>query len=224
LLSSVVVLDQIRECCEKTKVMIEWLCHIEKRPFTLNTHYFSDYKQKFLTYYKACRENDTNPSVVKGIKAYKEGLASATYSEPAITKVLSGLASIGLSGVKPGDIAKLFPEDEYDVSLTIMASVRGYFQGRLLSAVCCHATTHGHLVAYKRFVDNIPLAIDSELVRGLENIQVTLYAGLGVNGRDGAQICQELMQESPTVASRREELTKKWERLNSASQALMSIG
>jgi Dynamin GTPase effector domain len=89
----------------------------------------------------------------------------------------------------------------------------------------CDLTHGGILVAYKRFADNVPLAIDYELVRGLErDIQQALYAGLGINGQDGFRVCKELLQENPNVVGRREELTKKWERLNSASQALMSIG
>lgn len=80
-------------------------------------------------------------------------------------------------------------------------------------------------MAYKRFVDNIPLAIDQELIFGLErDILPTLYAGLGLNGADGARICQELTQESPQVAGKREELKKKMERLSAAGRELLSIG
>lgn len=80
-------------------------------------------------------------------------------------------------------------------------------------------------MAYKRFVDNIPLAIDQELLLGLEqDILPTLYSGLGLNGPDGMRICQELTQESPQVAGKREELKKRWERLSAASRELLSIG
>jgi len=80
-------------------------------------------------------------------------------------------------------------------------------------------------VAYKRFTDNIPLAIDHELVRGLEqDLSTALYSGLGINGADGFRVCKELMQESPHVAGRREELNKKRERLVIASQELLHIG
>lgn len=80
-------------------------------------------------------------------------------------------------------------------------------------------------MAYKRFVDNVPLAIDCELVRGLEtDILPTLYNGLGINGADGQRICKELLQESPHIADRREELQKKLERLSTASMELLQIG
>jgi hypothetical protein len=57
-------------------------------------------------------------------------------------------------------------------------------------------------VAYKRFADNVPLAI--ELVRGIErSVLSILNAGLGINSADGLKICRELAQESHTVANRR---------------------
>jgi hypothetical protein len=80
-------------------------------------------------------------------------------------------------------------------------------------------------VAYKRFADNIPLAIDHELVRGIErDVLPILYAGLGINGSEGQRICEELAQESPNVAGKREELSKKLDRMISASQQLLQIG
>jgi hypothetical protein len=81
------------------------------------------------------------------------------------------------------------------------------------------------LVAYKRFVDNVPLAIDYELVRGVERgLLSALYTGLGVNSEDGTRISKELAQESSGVAHRRAELGKKLERLRIASEELFRIG
>ena len=83
----------------------------------------------------------------------------------------------------------------------------------------------GTLVAYRRFTDNVPLAIDNDLVRGLErNILRALYTNLGINGADGHRICKELAQESAQVADRRTDLMKKLERLEFASDELLSIG
>ncbi len=81
------------------------------------------------------------------------------------------------------------------------------------------------LVAYKRFADNIPLAIDLELVRGLERgVHSTLYAQVGVSGPDAIIICQRLAGESPAVARDRADLLKKLERLESASKELLYFG
>lgn len=81
------------------------------------------------------------------------------------------------------------------------------------------------LVAYKRFADNVPLAVDYELVWGVErNVLETLSKGLGVNSDHGDRICKELAQENATIAVRREELTKKLERMDLARQQLLQIG
>lgn len=51
-----------------------------------------------------------------------------------------------------------------------------------------------------------------------------MNTGLGINGPDGLRICKELAQESPNVVNRREEFTKKLERLNMAREELLKIG
>lgn len=80
-------------------------------------------------------------------------------------------------------------------------------------------------MAYKRFADNVPLAIDRELVQGVErDLLQALYANLGVNGPEGTRICRELAQESPHISDRRADLQKKLERLEIASQELLHIG
>ena len=50
-------------------------------------------------------------------------------SSYGISKVMSGLAEIGLIGVQAKDLAKLFKIDEMEPALEIMADVRAYFQG-----------------------------------------------------------------------------------------------
>jgi hypothetical protein len=90
---------------------------------------------------------------------------------------------------------------------------------------CLNFYSYKCSVAYKRFADNIPLAIDVELVRGVErNVLRELYSKLGVNGEDGARICCELAQESPQVANKRADLLKKLERLEFASAQLLQLG
>ena len=81
------------------------------------------------------------------------------------------------------------------------------------------------VVAYKRFADNVPLVIDHELVRGIErSVLSILNTGLGINGPDGLKICKDLAQESHSVANRREELTKKLDSMDIASEELLKLG
>jgi len=120
----------MKGCQEKAEERIDWLLELEKTPFSLNTHYLSDYRAKFLAHYKGARgryEND----LTKFIKNYKESsTGTSLYTEPTgIAKVLSGLAEIGIVGIKAEDLPKLLPPDPMEPALGIMADVRAYFQG-----------------------------------------------------------------------------------------------
>lgn len=121
----------------------------------------------------------------------------------------------------------LVARDSYDQALLYMASARAYFQGlqRFLSS-----TSGGSLtipsVTFKRFTDLVPMAIDQELLRGLDwdrGLRLTLAQGLGVTGPGSLDKAKEYLQELPDVRSRRESLQKKRERLESAKRELQSI-
>jgi hypothetical protein len=81
-------------------------------------------------------------------------------------------------------------------------------------------------VAYKRFVDNVPMAIDHELIlglgqdRGLEN---DLLKGLGVTGPGGYERCREFLHEQPHLIVRRKDLQNRRERLESAKKELLDL-
>ncbi|PBK85318.1 hypothetical protein ARMGADRAFT_1055445 [Armillaria gallica] len=194
------VQEHLKKQLEQTEARIDWLVKLEARPYTLNTHYLSDYTEKFLAYYKRERGKQEHGGLASELES--------TCDFSTVNSILSGLSAIGIHGVEGADLAKLLPADSMEASLKIMADVRAYFQ-----------------VAYKRFADNIPLAIDHDLVRGVDRgLLGTLSERLGIYGPNGQDICKELAQESPQVAGRREELTKKLERLQTASEELMKTG
>ncbi|PPQ80108.1 LOW QUALITY PROTEIN: hypothetical protein CVT25_001476 [Psilocybe cyanescens] len=208
--------QHLKKCLERVEKRIVWLMKLEDLPFSLNTHYLADYRAKFLSHYKSVREKYEEPDVMNAIHEYKVPLtafSSASKNLPiaqptGIAKALAGLAEAGLAGVQAHDLAKLLPPDPMEPALNIMADVRAYFQ-----------------VAYKRFTDNVPLAIDLDLVRGVkQDVLVVLYSTLGINGLDGHRICKELAQESPQIADKRIDLQKKLERLEVASGELLSLG
>jgi hypothetical protein len=61
-------------------------------------------------------------------------------------------------------------------------------------------------------------------VRGAERgILQLLYKNLGINDHDGLRTCQELVQENPNIADKRTELLTKLDRLEHASQELLSL-
>ena len=55
--------------------------------------------------------------------------SSSTSQPTGIAKIMAGLAEIGMSGVKPEELSRLFPSDSMEPALVIMAEVRAYFQG-----------------------------------------------------------------------------------------------
>lgn len=46
----------VEQCRAETVARIKWLLELENPPFTMNDHYFSMYRDKFLAHYKASRK------------------------------------------------------------------------------------------------------------------------------------------------------------------------
>ena len=77
-------------------------------------------------------------------------------------------------------------------------------------------------MAYKRFVDNVPMGIDRTLVRGLAvGLEAVLLNGLGINGPRGYEECMILLSESEDLVERRGQLQKRRQRLLSARDELI---
>ncbi|KAH8088967.1 P-loop containing nucleoside triphosphate hydrolase protein [Cristinia sonorae] len=204
-----VVNDFIKTRSNETMARVLWLLALEKNPRTLNGHYYSDYRDKFLAHYRALRQSDDHGSFLKNLKTVNSKKPSSNSFGENARSALSYLADIGLEGLKAADLAKLLPPDPYEPALNIMASVRAYFQ-----------------VAYKRFADNVPNAIDYELVLSLDRDRAlynALLKGLGITGSEGFQRCKDFLQEPPTLVARREELQKKVERLQTAKKELLDV-
>ncbi|KAF5355093.1 hypothetical protein D9756_005579 [Leucocoprinus leucothites] len=195
--------EHLGSCLEAAKKKIVWLMNIQADPFTLNNHYMADYKEKFLTYYRRVRQDARTKD--NGLGAVAEaGNDWEGAGEDPTAAALSALAKLGYE-IKKEDLGKLLAQDMMEPALVIMASVRAYFQ-----------------VAYKRFVDNVPMAIDYELVRGGEiDVFQLLWTKLELDGQDARQMCEEYAQEAAQVADRREELEKKLERLTEATKRLI---
>ncbi|KAF9258362.1 hypothetical protein L218DRAFT_735587 [Marasmius fiardii PR-910] len=202
-----IVQDHLRKRYDQTRGRLEWLVKLEDRPNTSNTHYFDDYRDKFYGFYKGLRQKEKNPEVVSYLTSKIYPLTTINSKQTHVQSALSNLASLGFNSIKASDLQRLLPGDEMEPALKIMAEVRAYFQ-----------------VAYKRFADNVPLVIDYELIRGLErDLLPILFAGLGIHGQDGPEICREFAEENPSVADTREALSKKLERLQVASLELTKL-
>ena len=125
--------EHIKQCGDRTKERIAWLMDVEKRPYTLNTHYYSDYKDKFLSYYRGCRKMDEDSQLTKNLQGYKPHVPSnfiaASSFQTNMAQILSALPQVGITGTQAADLAKLLPFDPMEPALDIMAGVRAYFQG-----------------------------------------------------------------------------------------------
>lgn len=204
-----IVNEHLDSAAKQAKEKISWLLELEKAPTTLNVHYYSDYKTKFLGYYKGCRDHGELTKKLQNYRApttiHPNPIHGQAFQQ-AVHKALAGLTEAGFS-VEASDLPQLLPVDSMEPALLIMAGVRAYFQ-----------------VAYKRFADMIPLAIDYEIVRGLhKGMEQALLDGLSLTGPDAYARCQLMVQEHSTVASKRTELQKKLDRLHAASLELRKL-
>jgi hypothetical protein len=80
------------------------------------------------------------------------------------------------------------------------------------------------LVAYKRFIDYIPMIIDRNLLRGFaKTLNDALIKGLEL-GQDGSsERCAALLQEDPDLEQEREFLSRSLERFKGARAKLQSL-
>ncbi|CAE7162109.1 unnamed protein product [Rhizoctonia solani] len=99
--------------------------------------------------------------------------------------------------VQPVDLGKLIESEAEDELIETMAEVRAYYQ-----------------VAYKRFVDIIPMAADETLVRGFcRGLERRLFEGLGVSGEGAKERCASLLEYSHEVTLERDMLKTRRDRL-----------
>jgi hypothetical protein len=193
----------------------------EQEPFTMNEHYFRDYRSKFFTYYKGTRLK-AKSSFIRNLEENEDQDIAQ-----AMNDALSSLAKLGLQEINAPALANLLPLDPMEPAIGIMADVRGYFQGseHLFLFVCIIVTDVAlTTVAYKRFVDNVPMGIDRTMLRGMAvGLEDALLRGLTISGSDGFQRCRMFLSEPEDIVERRSELQKRLQRLLSARKELVDV-
>ena len=101
---------------------------IESDPFTLNNHYMSDYKEKFLTHYRRVRRDArTRDGDLGAENVNKEE------NEGVTAEALSLLVRLRYEVTKQ-NLDRLLKQDTMEPALAVMSSVRAYFQGMSLSS------------------------------------------------------------------------------------------
>ena len=107
---------------------IQWFLDIERRAFTLNTHYLAQYKTDFLTFYKSVRaKRGSHANLIQNLERPKE--ATDQEFTNVLNAVMANLSSLGFEGIKSEHLPKLLPTELKDDALEIMAEVRAYYQG-----------------------------------------------------------------------------------------------
>ncbi|KAI9441570.1 P-loop containing nucleoside triphosphate hydrolase protein [Lactarius indigo] len=194
--------SHIQKCADTAAQQIGFLLADEHEPFALNVHYYTEYRSKFFAHYRRDRLMSTS-RVIRNLDP-----DSCTPSmKIALDGAISSLAKLGLHSVDASSLAALLPPDPMGTAIGIMADVRAYFQ-----------------VAYKRFVDNIPMCIDRTLLRGVTvGLEDALFDGLGINGPGGYERCRKLLSEPGDVVERRSELEKRRLRLQLARKELTEL-
>ncbi|KAG9123954.1 hypothetical protein FRC07_013378 [Ceratobasidium sp. 392] len=200
-----IVADRIMGCREHADSQTEFALNIENnQTFTTNVHYLADYKEKFAGYYMSVRKAQQGED--KFVKGLMEGLGVDTDFSRSMAEVLANLSKMGVS-TEPSNLAKLLGSDPNEDVIDIMAEVRAYYQ-----------------VAYKRFVDIIPMTIDETLVRGFSRgLEKRLFEGLGVSGDDAKEHCAAFLAQSTEITLERDMLKGRLNRLNQAKQEISAI-
>jgi len=164
----------------------------------MNEHYYMEYRTKFLAYYKEARLR-AKSNFIRNLENRDDKDMTQ-----AMNDALASLTRMGLESVDASLLANLLPSDPMEPAIGIMADVRAYFQ-----------------VAYKRFVDNVPMGIDRTLLRGVTvGLEEALHKGLGISGSGGFEKCQVLLSEPGDIVERRSELQKRRQRLLLAKEEL----
>jgi hypothetical protein len=80
------------------------------------------------------------------------------------------------------------------------------------------------IVAYKRYTDNVPLAIDCDYLRAFERgIEKQLIEKLGLSSSEARYKAASFLQEAPDIMQQRDELNTRQERLENARRELLGL-
>jgi hypothetical protein len=113
----------VEKCADAAAQHIGSLLEEEQEPFTMNEHYFMEYRSKFLAYYREARLK-AKSQFIRNLENRDDGDMMA-----AMRDAISSLTRMGLEAADASLLANLLPSDPTDPAIGIMAEVRAYFQG-----------------------------------------------------------------------------------------------
>ncbi|KIM31728.1 hypothetical protein M408DRAFT_327179 [Serendipita vermifera MAFF 305830] len=198
-----IVTRQLEACSNQAqKKMQECIALEHEEPATVNEHYLADYKRKYQARYSATRH------LHKQRGANLERFIKDEFRDTNVmADAVHNLHQMGFEGIDKDKLLCLLPPDEADEAIEIMSEVRAYYQ-----------------VAFKRFVDNIPMILDFELLKGFNRtISNVLFKELEMSGKDADMRSSGYLEEDPTMVRRREALEQDLQRLEAALADLQNI-
>jgi hypothetical protein len=131
-------MEFIKDCADAAHDRLNWLLKLENSPFTLNTHYYADYKDKFFGYYKSVAFAEHAAFALAAALASGDFDKIGEQAKDALPEALAALARAGMQGLQAADFAKLLPPHaELERALGVMAEVRAYYQGLLCASLLC---------------------------------------------------------------------------------------
>ncbi|KAJ6529313.1 P-loop containing nucleoside triphosphate hydrolase protein [Mycena capillaripes] len=233
----VVVQAFIQEQVNITQAAI--LKHIQYEdygPQTLNTHYLSDYKEKFFNHYKHLRQRDRNSTLAAAIPGFNQE------EEPPCRDVLYSPVPranegeyeylIESSPAKSSFYHATGSETRYVREASPVRIAPMLSPSARISEILNHLSALDLQVRAEDLMKLCPkdpmepafnIMADVRAYFQVANILPTLMKGLGLNGSDAMRIAKDLARENPAVAGKRAELEKKLERLETANRQLLSL-
>ncbi|KAK4705699.1 hypothetical protein P7C70_g495, partial [Phenoliferia sp. Uapishka_3] len=135
------------------------------------------------------------------------GLFNAARKDPPAKELVDALLAAGLASGKElsrQEVIKMLNGEDFFEEIDVMASVQAYWK-----------------VAYKRFIDFIPRAVDGDIVQGLhEDARQLLISRVGLYDSDASERAEKLVSENQSITKERNELLGRVERLKEARELL----
>lgn len=127
--SSGVVIEHLNTCTKLAHERMMQCIELEREePTTVNEHYLSDYKSKYLARYRAERKSHPGSGVDNNLLNFINGAYDNSVN---FSNARSHLKTMGFpSDLKKEDFLRLLKPDASEEALDIMAEVRAYYQGQ----------------------------------------------------------------------------------------------
>ena len=129
--SSGIVIDHLNTCTKLAHERMVQCIELEREePTTVNEHYLSDYKAKYLARYRAERKLHSESGANSSLHNFINGVYDHNSD---FQNAVEYLRRMGFpSDLKREDFLRLLKPDASEGALDIMAEVRAYYQGQYL--------------------------------------------------------------------------------------------